>query len=217
MLMRAGRIGAAVLALSAGAAQAHPHEFIDAGIELRFDAGGALTALRIVWVYDDLTSLMILSDRGLDPDGDGTLTEAEAATLSGFDMDWAEGFAGDTYLLHGDVPLPLGPPQDWTARVVQGRIITTHLRQLAAPIAPGAAPMVVQVYDPGYYTAYTIATTPLIRGRNDCTAEVYGPDVAAADAALTAAIEELSGDAEADFPAVGAAYAEEVRLICPQD
>ncbi|WP_161630551.1 DUF1007 family protein [Gemmobacter nectariphilus] len=215
--MRAGRIGAAVLALSAGAAQAHPHEFIDAGIELRFDAGGALTALRIVWVYDDLTSLMILSDRGLDPDGDGTLTEAEAATLSGFDMDWAEGFAGDTYLLHGDVPLPLGPPQDWTARVVQGRIITTHLRQLAAPIAPGAAPMVVQVYDPGYYTAYTIATTPLIRGRNDCTAEVYGPDVAAADAALTAAIEELSGDAEADFPAVGAAYAEEVRLICPQD
>ena len=216
-MRRAGLIGAAVLALSAGAAQAHPHEFIDAGIELRFDAGGALTALRIVWVYDDLTSLMILSDRGLDPDGDGALTEAEAATLSGFDMDWAEGFAGDTYLLHGDVPLPLGPPQDWTARVVQGRIITTHLRQLAAPIAPGTAPLVVQVYDPGYYTAYTIATTPLIRGRNDCTAEVYGPDVAAADAALTAAIEELSGDAEADFPAVGAAYAEEVRLICPQD
>jgi len=216
-MRRAGLIGAAVLALSVGAAQAHPHEFIDAGIELRFDTDGQLTALRIVWVYDDLTSLMILSDRGLDPDGDGALTEAEAATLSGFDMDWAEGFAGDTYLLHGDAPLDLGPPQDWTARAVQGRIITTHLRQLGAPIAPGAAPLVVQVYDPGYYTAYTIATTPLIRGRDDCTAEVYGPDVAAADAALTEAMKELTGDAEADFPAIGAAYAEEVRVTCPQD
>ncbi|MDX5356739.1 MAG: DUF1007 family protein [Rhodobacterales bacterium] len=216
-MRRAGLIGAAVLALPVGAAQAHPHEFIDAGIELRFDVGGQLTALRIVWVYDDLTSLMILSDRGLDPDGDGALTEAEAATLSGFDMDWAEGFAGDTYRLHGDAPQALGPPQDWTARVVEGRIITTHLRQLVAPIAPGTAPLVVQVYDPGYYTAYTIASTPLIRGRDDCTAEVYGPDVAAADAALAEAMQELTGDAEADFPAIGAAYAEEVRLICPQD
>lgn len=214
-MRRAAFLAAALTAHGAAPALAHPHEFIDAGVELRFEAG-ALTALRIVWVYDDLTSLMILTDRGIDPDQ--PLTPAQATDLSGFDMGWEEGFAGDTYLLNGETPVGLGPPQDWTARVVQGRIITTHLRQVAAPVTPGTAPLVVQVYDPGYYTAYTIATAPLIRGRADCAAQVYGPDTAAADAALAEAMKELSGDdPEAEFPAIGAAYAEEVRITCPQD
>ena len=196
-------------------AGAHPHEFIDAGVELRFDDEGQLAALRMVWVYDDLTSLMILTDRGIDPDG--PLTEAQSAALAGFDMNWDPDFAGDTYLLHGDQPVALGRPQDWTARIVQGRILTTHIRQLSAPLRPGAVPVVVQVYDPGYYTAYTIATEPLIRGREDCRAQVYGPDIAAADAALAEAMRVLAGDdPEVDFPAIGAAYAEEVRVTCPQ-
>ncbi|MDP2087612.1 MAG: DUF1007 family protein [Gemmobacter sp.] len=204
------------LAGLAAPALAHPHVFIDAGVELRFDGDGRLEALRVVWVYDDLTSLMILADRGFDPDGDGALTDEETARLSGFDMQWDAGFAGDTYLLHGDQPVELGRPQDWTARVVEGRIITTHLRALEAPVAPGAAPLVVQVYDPGYYTAYAISAEPVIRGRDDCLAEVFGPDLEAAQAALQAAMQELSGlDLEQGFPAVGQTYAEEVRLTCP--
>lgn len=214
-MRRAAFLAAALAVHGAAPALAHPHEFIDAGVELRFD-GGTLAALRIVWVYDDLTSLMILTDRGIDPDQ--PLTPAQAADLTGFDMNWEAGFAGDTYLLNGETPVALGPPQDWTAHVVQGRIITTHLRQVAPPLAPGAAPLVVQVYDPSYYTAYTIATAPLIRGRDDCAAQVYGPDTAAADAALAEAMKELSGnDPEAEFPAIGAAYAEEVRVTCPLD
>ncbi|MFN3646653.1 MAG: DUF1007 family protein [Gemmobacter sp.] len=204
------------LAGAAAPAPAHPHAFIDAGVELRFDAEGRLEALCVVWVYDDLTSLMILSDRGLDPDGDGTLTDAETARLRGFDMQWDPGFAGDTYLLHGAAPVALAGPEGWTAQVVQGRIVTTHLRPLVAPVAPGALPLVVQVYDPGYYTAYAIATDPVIRGRDDCVAEVWGPDLDAAHAALQAAMQELSGlDLEQGFPAVGQHYAEEVRLTCP--
>lgn len=208
-------IGLAGLAAPAGA---HPHVFIDAGVELRFDGAGRLEALRVVWVYDDLTSLMILADRGLDTDGDGTLTDAESATLRGFDMQWDAGFAGDTYLLQGDQPLGLGRPQDWTAAVVAGRIVTTHLRPLETPVAPGALPVVVQVYDPGYYTAYALSADPVIRGREGCVAEVYGPDLDAAQEALQAAMKELSGlDLEQGFPAVGQNYAEEVRLTCPQD
>jgi ABC-type uncharacterized transport system substrate-binding protein len=217
MAWRGVLIGAAMVAGAAAPALSHPHAFIDAGVEFRFDDQGRLAALRIVWVYDDLTSLMILTDRGFDPDGDGQLTEDETARLSGFDMDWDPGFAGDSYLLAGDAPLALGGPQGWTAQVQAGRIITTHLRPLAEPLAPGALPLVVQIYDPGYYTAYTIAADPVITGRADCAADVYGPDPAVADAALQAALKELSGlDLEQGFPAVGEHYADEVRLTCPQ-
>lgn len=206
------------LAMAGAPAGAHPHVFIDAGVEFRFEPGGTLDAVRIVWVYDDLTSMMILADRGLDPDGNGTLTPDEAKVLSGFDMQWDEGFAGDTYLLLGDRPVALGRPHDWTASVVAGRIITTHLRRIEEPLTPGAVPVVVQVYDPGYYSAYAIAAAPVIRGREGCSAEVYGPDLDAAQEALQAAMKELSGlDLEQGFPAVGQNYAEEVRLTCPQD
>ena len=210
-------IGTLLLAgLAAVPAGAHPHVFIDAGVEFRFDDQGRLAALRVVWVYDDLTSLMILSDRGLDPDGDASLTPEETRRLSGFDMQWDPDFAGDSYLLEGDSPRPLGPPRDWTAEVRAGRIITSHLRALDPPLPGGARPVVVQIYDPGYYTAYTIAADPVIRGRDDCSAEVFGPDPAAADAAFQAAMRELSGlDLETDFPAIGVHYADEIRLTCP--
>lgn len=215
--MRALRTAAlaTALALGAPAAHSHPHVFIDTGIEFLFDAAGRVSALRIVWVYDDFTSMVILADRGFDPDGDGALTEAETARLSGFDMQWDADFAGDTYALADDAALALSRPRDWTARVAQGRIVTTHVRDLGAPADPAAVPLVVQVYDPGYYSAYTIAAQPVLTGRADCRAQVYGPDLEAAQATLEAALAEFSGeDLEEGFPAVGAAYAEEVRLTC---
>ena len=78
---------------------AHPHIFIDAGMEVIFDDQARATGLRITWSYDDLFSLMLVEDRGLDPDFDGVLTPEEATAISGFDMEWQPGYAGDTYAL----------------------------------------------------------------------------------------------------------------------
>lgn len=216
--MRAAVLAAGLAAAAAGAAAAHPHVFVDAGVELQFDAAGLLQAVRIVWVYDDFTSLMILADRNLDPGPQDRLDAAALAALTGFDMNWVEGFEGDSRLLAGDAAVPLGPPERPTADYVQGRIVTSHIRRLAEPVDPAAAPVVLKLYDPTYYTAYTIAAAPVVAGRGDCTAEVWGPDLGAASAQLEAALAELAGaggDAEADFPPLGAAFAEEVRLTCP--
>jgi polyphosphate kinase len=207
------------LALMAAApAAAHPHVFVDAGLELRLDGEGRLASVRIVWVYDDFTSMLLLGDLGLMPDREDRLSPQARAALQGFDMQWDEGFAGDTHMRAADAPVALSPPRDWTADYVQGRIVTTHVRDLVAPVDPATAPVTVQLYDPGYYTAYTIAVPPKVTGRDDCAAEVLGPDTDAAIARLEAALEELvrgGVDPETDFPAVGAAFAEEVRLTCP--
>jgi ABC-type uncharacterized transport system substrate-binding protein len=204
-------------ALTCAPAAAHPHVFIDTGIGVVFDAEGKAAALRITWVYDDLYSLLLVGERGLDMDGDGVLTPEETAELSGFDMKWQAGFAGDTYALTGGRALDLSGPQDWTAAYKDGRVQSTHLRRFTEPVMVGAEPLVVQVYDPSYYTSYAITMPPVLTAApQGCAAQVFEPDRTAADAVLAAALEEYSGTdgIEADFPAIGAAYAEEVRVTC---
>lgn len=205
-----------LLATGAGPALAHPHVFIDTKIEVIINGDNAATGLRISWTYDDLYSLYVVGDMGLDPDWDGKLTPEEEAKLSGFDMNWDAGFPGDTYALQGDAELALSRPSDWGASYAGGKITSTHLRTFDAPVPLGEVPLLVQVYDPGFYTAYAIAFDPVLTGGVGCLAETYVPDMDAADEALKAALAEYSADQdlEADFPAIGRNYAEEVRVTC---
>jgi ABC-type uncharacterized transport system substrate-binding protein len=212
--VRAGWIAAAWLG-AAGGAEAHPHVWIDARVEVLLDAQDRAVALRIDWTYDDFFSLYVIGDMGLDPDWDGALTEAETARLAGFDMNWDAGFPGDTYALDGDQPVALSRPEETGARYDGGKITSSHLRRLDRPVP--AADLVVQAYDPGYYTAYAIATGPVVTGGSGaCSAQVFVPDLSQAEQVLKDALSEYTPeiDLEAEFPAVGAAYAEEVRIAC---
>lgn len=197
-------------------ARAHPHVFIDATVEVIFDASGRAEALRIGWTYDDLFSMLIIEDRGLDPDYDAVLTEQAEAALAGFDMQWDAGYPGDTYALLNGIDQPLSRPQDWTASYDGGKITSTHLRRFDTPVVLADLPLIVQVYDPGFYTAYMIAGDPVLTGRADCTAQVFEPDRDAADEALLAALAEVAADVDLEmtYPAIGAAYAEEARITC---
>ncbi len=205
-----------VLVLAAGPAGAHPHVWVDTGIEVILNDRNEATALRISWTYDDLYSLYIVGDMGLDPDWDGKLTPEEEARLSGFDMKWDPGFAGDTYALMGGDALELSRPSDWTARYDGTRITSTHLRSFAAPVPVGAEPLIVQAYDPGYYVAYSIPGPAVIAGGKGCSAQVFVPDLDEAQRKLMDALSEYTPDVdlEAEFPAVGANFAEEVRVTC---
>ena len=209
----------AVLSVLAGApVQAHPHIFIDTGVETIFDAEGRVTALRISWAYDDFYSLISIEDRGLDPDFDGILTEEEQAKLVGFDMGWDADYDGDLYVLFQGEPVAMGRPEAPTAVYKDGLITTTHLRHLATPVAPGPEGLVIQAYDSGYYTAYEVnAEATLTNAPEGCSAQVFEPDLTEADRRLQEALAEYQADEsiEMEFPAVGANYADEVRVTCP--
>lgn len=206
-----------LFALAPCGALAHPHIFIDTTIEVLLDDQDRALGVRIGWTYDELYSLSLIADRGMDPDWDGKLTSEEEEALSGFDMAWIPGFDGDTYALLDDATLVLGPPQDWTAGYAGGKVSSSHLRMFPAPVSIGTATLLVQVYDPGFYSAYTIPGEGVLTGGSGaCGAEVWGPDIDAADEALKAALAEYGADesVEQDFPAVGRNYAEEVRVTC---
>ena len=198
-------------------ALAHPHVFVDTGFEVIFDDQGRATGISISWTYDEYYSLVIAEEKGIDPDYDGSATEAESKPLSGFDMGWDADFPGDTYALMGDAELTLSRPKDWTASYTGGKITSTHLRMFDVPVVFGAEPLIIQVYDPSFYTSYAIVGAPALTGApKACSVEVFEPDMAAADAILQAAIDEAAGSAgvEGDFPAIGKAYSEEARVTC---
>lgn len=214
-MQRAILLGGLILA-GAVPALAHPHVWIDTRIEVILNDRNEAVGLRIGWTYDDLYSLFVIGDLGLDPDWDGVLTPQEQARLAGFDMNWDPGFPGDTYALLGEAPLPLSRPKDWTASYAGGKISSTHLRSFDAPVPLGDLPLIVQVYDPGYYVAYSIPYDPVLTGGQGCRAQVFVPDLDAAEQELLAALAEYTPDIdlEMEFPAVGATFAEEVRVTC---
>ncbi|MBD1206302.1 MAG: DUF1007 family protein [Rhodobacteraceae bacterium] len=193
----------------AGPAAAHPHIFMETEIEVLRDAEGRAAALRVTWTYDPFFSLVLITERGLDPDGDGTLTAAETAALQGFDMNWEPGFPGDTYAFAGAQAVALSGPRDGVARYEGGRIISSHIRDLVVPVS---GLLVVKNYDPTYYTEYTIRA---VRAEG-CATEIIAPDLTEAERALQAALAELPADVDVEmgFPEVGAVFAQEVRVTC---
>ena len=207
---------ALLLLLSPAPALAHPHIFIDTRYEVILNDRNEATALRIGWTYDDLYALLIFGDLALDPDGDGILSPEEEGSLNGFDMKWIEGFEGDTYVLMDGQPLAISGPRDWTASWADGKLSSTHYRDLVTPVPVADVPLVIQAYDPGYYVAHVILPPAVVTGGTGCTAQVFEADLDAADTALQEALAEYApgADVEGQFPAVGAKFSDEVRVTC---
>lgn len=212
-------ITALCLSLSPAAALAHPHVYIDAGLKLILDDSGALTGFEVEWNYDELYSLLIIEDMGLDQDGDGVLTDEENALIQGFDSDWEPGFDGRLYPRVDGRPVALEDVRDFTAEYRDGRLISRHLHPLAEPL-PMEAPLQVQVYDPEFYVDFSMPEAPVIVGREDCEVELIPGDPSAAPDAYREAIEAVLGagtdPAEADVVTVdiGSVGADEADIRC---
>lgn len=205
---------------AAGPTPAHPHIFIDTGVEMIFDEDGRLAAVQVVWVYDEFYSMMAIDDYGLDPEFTGELSEDARAELAEIYSNWDDGYDGDLYALRAGSRLDLTGPLEVEADLHEGRIVISHVRAFEDRVDPAIEPVTLRIYDPTYYTAYTVAREPTIRQRTDCSAEVHGPDVDAAEARLQEKLDRMaqeqpdSWDIEQDFPEVGAQFAEEIRLTC---
>lgn len=197
-----------------GPAFAHPHVFIDTKLDLHLTAEGQIEAVTVTWTYDELFTLLVLEERGLDPDGDGLLTANETASLSGFDMNWLADFPGDTYVLFGASPVALSPPQNWSATVDGGRIASRHTRRLAEPLGLETAPVVLKSYDPEFYTAYRITEVTLDGANPGCSARIVPFDPKIAEDVLSTALSGFVESPDTPFPLVGAYFADRVEVTC---
>jgi ABC-type uncharacterized transport system substrate-binding protein len=206
----------ALAALPAAPVAAHPHVFVDAGVEIVFDEAGRIAGVRLSWTYDEFFSLMLTEDLGLDPDGDLAMTEPELAALSQSVLDWPADFGGDVFVLQDGRLLELGPRTEASVAYVGGQVIERHFRPLEMPVAAGT-PVSVQVYDPFYYVAYEISPDIILQGAEDCAAELRKADL---NAAYSLVDELLYGRPASDvgpdeaFPEVGEAFSDTVVVSC---
>lgn len=200
-----------VLCLVAPLARAHPHVFVDVGLELQTDDQGRLAGVEVTWAYDPLFSMLILSDRGLDADGDMVLTDDEKAQLLGFDLaDWPEGFDGALFIDAPDGRLALGAPRALSVEMRDDRLVTRHFRPLAAP-APMPERLQLRPYDPFYYAALELAGA--VRLPEGCTGEIAEPDRARAEEKLDS-LTEADDESIFDEVRIGIFFAYTLEVTC---
>lgn len=204
-----------LLALLPTGLAAHPHVFVDAEVEVQAEAG-AVTGVRLRWTYDDLFSLMLTEDLGLDADGDLVLTDGELATLRENVADWPPDYAGDLVVEAGGAPVPLAFREEHDTAFDAGAVVERHRRPLAAPALATDAPVVVEVYDPYYYVAYTV-TAATVTGDPSCAATIVPVDHEAAQAEVDAIWEGLdwaNAPPDAQLPPIGGAFTDRVEVRC---
>ncbi|WP_298360030.1 DUF1007 family protein [uncultured Litoreibacter sp.] len=209
-------IAAALLAPQA--ADAHPHVFVQAGVDIVFDRKGRLTHIKVTWGYDAFYSLLIAEDKGLDKDGDGTLTKREERKLAGFDAKWAPGFNGDLVAKLDGQPLKLSGPMKSTATMVNGQIVSTHIREVTGNPLVGGDTLSVQAFDESYYTSYELTLPVRLVGNGQCAIRRVEPDIDNELAQMEAMLLSIDADAdleEMDIPMLGEAFATEILVSCP--
>ncbi|WP_420558676.1 DUF1007 family protein [Roseovarius sp.] len=198
--------------VAAPMARAHPHVFVDVTLTLETDAEGRVDAIEVTWVYDPLFTMLVLSDRGLDPDADLVLTEEEKALLLGFDLeDWPEGFDGALFAHDAEGALELGPAEALSVGMRDGALVTRHRRPVEALELDAGEMLRLEPYDPYYYASLSlVGVEGLPEG---CTARIVPPDTDAADARVA---EMGNSDDEMFFEEakVGVHYAFAAEVTC---
>ena len=192
---------------------AHPHVFIDAGLRLIFE-GNRVTAVEVTWLYDELYSLILLEDYGLDPDFDLELTQAERDETLGFDLNWNSGFEGALELVREGQVLEIGAPEPVSLDLVApGQFLTTHRRPVSDPVGAGAVH--ARAFDRDFFVAMEMSGAMGVAGTS-CETELVRADLDAAYDALQTAIDELGGAiaAEDNFPPMGEWFTDEVVVTC---
>lgn len=209
---RALAAAALACALAPAGASAHPHIFIDGGVDFVFDPAGQLEALRVTWIYDPLNSLFMLEDLGIPFDPPDPLPPGDRASLAAYQTEWIEGFDGDSYLSHDGARVGLSGPQAPDAAVRDGQVVISFLREVETPFRPDATTE-VRVYDPTYFTAYAITDTPALDGGDGCRTEVIPFEPTSMLQALQEQLLALPADADPEGEP-GALFAERIRVTC---
>lgn len=153
-------------------AQAHPHIFIDAKVDVVFDDAGRIAALRHEWTFDTAFSVWMV--QGLDTNGDGTVSPEEMQGLADENMTGLADYGFYTFAGDGVHFTAAG---DQKMRYEDNRVTLDYSIDAVEPVAPGPR-FELGIYDAEYYVAIAVAdvsSVRLVNAPDSCGTELVPP------------------------------------------
>ena len=196
-------------------ASAHPHVFIDGGVDFVFDDAGMLTALSVTWRYDLFETLYALSNLGILPDPDGALLPEDQEKLIKNETEWPEEFEGAARIEVAGQKLALSRPRLAEVDLEGDRLVIRFIRDLTEPIGLEGRRAEITFYEATYYYAFAITDHPKISGAGEgCMSEVRPFDPTTQLAALQVNLAELDREETPEIDDVGALFTDRIVLDC---
>jgi ABC-type nickel/cobalt efflux system permease component RcnA/ABC-type uncharacterized transport system substrate-binding protein len=145
----------AFLALSWSGAQAHPHVWTSVRSTVVYNGDGHPTGIRHAWTFDEMFSSFAI--QGLDTNGDGTFDGSELADLAEVNVTSLAEYGYFTFAKAAGREVALEPPVDYRLDH-DGKSLTLHFTlPVAEPEEARPGPFQVEVYDPTYFIAFSLA------------------------------------------------------------
>lgn len=137
-------------------AQAHPHIWIDGGVELVFDAQGQATAVRQSWLFDELFSTYAL--QGMPRDKAGQVPQDELAKIT---SEWMASLGEPeshffTKVTLAGKPVKFGSPVNakttWDPKASQ--LVLSFDLPIAPTVSVADKVLEIDIQDPSYFVAF---------------------------------------------------------------
>lgn len=161
---------ATILAVTAGAAQAHPHVWINAFAELDYRDGG-IRGIRVVWSFDDFFSSMLLQD--FDKDRDGRFDADEIDGIAVQSLGSLKEFGYFTYIRLNGEAFNYSAVDDFSAHVQDEIVTYAFTVTLPDRIDPRRDEVVFAMFDSSFYVALILDQHDPVRVRGDWPVDCY--------------------------------------------
>jgi ABC-type uncharacterized transport system substrate-binding protein len=143
------------LAAAAFPALAHPHVWIEMRSDVVFDDKGQITAMNLMWTFDDGYAQMALD--GLDTNGDGVYSPSELDPLTKENIASLKDYGFFTVMRYNGEKQALGEVTEY-GQIWSNDKLQLHMRvPLQTPVDPTKGEFVAKVYDPDFFIAMDYA------------------------------------------------------------
>lgn len=201
---------AAALAVSAGAAQAHPHVWVTARSEIVYAPDGSITGVRHAWTFDDMFSTY--ATQGLPQKTKGVFTREELADLAKTNVESLKEYDFFTYAKTGPDKQRFNQPIDYFLEYKDNTLTLHFTLPFKTPVKAKA--LALEIFDPSYFVDFAFAEkepAKLVGAPAACKLDFVRPN--ASNPAAQKLTEQMfqSGD-NSNY---GAAFATRLVASCP--
>ena len=172
------------------AASAHPHVFVDARVEMIFNAQGEVSAIKNTWRFDEAFSAY--AKQGLKHLSNGRLTAESLEALARVNIHAMAPYKFFTFQRLNGKLVAIGDGSEQKLSDDGEHLTLSFTVTPATPLSTSAGPLTIALYDPEYFVAMSFVKDKPVKflaAPKDCKMQLFTPTgLSSAAAAALAAV-----------------------------